>query len=135
MVRPAAVFALIFNSENRLLVGKRSSTKAVAPEYWMPVAGRVEDGESEVDALIREVREEIDVEARPLRRLATIPSIDGSYDLYWWLVEIAGEPRIANDEFIELRWVTQEELARLLPMYPENLAIMARAFSHQESEI
>lgn len=127
-IRPAAVFALIFDPSKRLLIGKRSPLKANSPGYWMPVAGRIELGESQEDALIREIREEIDVTARPLRKLATIPSIDGAFDLHWWLVAIEGEPRIANDEFVQLRWVTEPELRTLSPMYSENLKIILDAF-------
>ncbi|MCQ2570767.1 MAG: NUDIX domain-containing protein [Candidatus Saccharibacteria bacterium] len=53
----------IYNDKNEILVQKRSMAKRKYPGYWdMPCAGHVEAGESTVNGVIREAKEEIGVD-------------------------------------------------------------------------
>lgn len=53
-----AVSALIFNELGQFLILRRSSDDDFLPEEWEVPGGEVEFGESVVDALFREIREE-----------------------------------------------------------------------------
>jgi 8-oxo-dGTP diphosphatase len=53
------VGAMLVNSDRAVLLGLRSPAKKVWPGYWDTIGGRVEDGESLDEALIREVQEEV----------------------------------------------------------------------------
>ena len=126
MTKIDAVVAIL-RQGGRYLVGKRSLHRPAAPGYWCPISGRLEPGETQADAVVREVWEETGLRVRASRKVAQSDTHDGSAILHWWLVELnddAGEARLANDEHSELRWVTPEELQRLEPTFVEDIAIL-----------
>lgn len=53
------VVAAVIQKENKFLLGKRSLSKKSAPGYWCPVSGRIEPDETEQQAVVREVFEEV----------------------------------------------------------------------------
>lgn len=124
------VVIIIRDAAGRFLVGRRSPDKRLAPGYWCPVSGRVEPGETQEQAVAREFREETGAQARAVRRLAEAVTPDKAFRLHIWLAElVSGEPRVANDEHTELRWLTVPELRRLDPVFSEDVDIMERLLS------
>ena len=64
------VHVLIMDESGRWLLQKRSARKDIQPGKWdMSVGGQVVPGESSVDAAMREVREEMGIEAGGLVEL------------------------------------------------------------------
>lgn len=122
------VVAAIVEREGRFLVGKRSPHKQSAPGYWCPISGCVEAGESQAEAVTRELREESGLAAVALEKVAQCDTRDGTALIHWWLVALLDDApaRLANDEHSELRWVTIEELRRLDPVFEEDLEIFTR---------
>ncbi len=59
------VFAIIFDEERRILCVKRN----YGPKNWTTPGGRLEKGESPIEGLIREVKEETGFKVKPLRLL------------------------------------------------------------------
>lgn len=54
------VHVLLFTPDQKILLQKRSATKSFAPGFWVTSAGgRVEEGESYLEAAQRELHEEI----------------------------------------------------------------------------
>lgn len=122
--RAHAVVAIIQKADTFLLV-KRSDYLEAASGYWCPVSGRVEEGETQADALRREVREEVGLEVIAVEKVREIPSHDGLFVLHFWTTEIvAGEARICSHEATELRWVTVAEMRRLQPVFEEDVQIL-----------
>lgn len=78
-----AIVAIIRDREGRFLIGKRNLNKAAAPGYWVPVSGKLEEGETQEEALVREVYEEIGVRARPIKKVGEIDTHDGKFRLHW----------------------------------------------------
>ena len=119
----------ILERGGRYLLGKRSAWKPVAPGYWCPISGRVEPGEAQADAVVREVFEEVGLRVRALRKVAQCDTHDGSTLLHWWLAELLDDApaRLVNDEHSELRWLTPEELGSLTPVFEEDIAILLDA--------
>lgn len=116
---------IIIKKDGRFLLGKRSLHKTAAPGYWCPISGKIEAGESEVEAVCREAWEEVGLRVRALSKIAEIDTRDGSGRLHWWPVEILeGEAYLKNDEHSELGWFTTEELLNLSPSFHEDLAIL-----------
>ncbi len=113
------VVAIIARGE-RLLVIRRSGS-VVAPGTFCFPGGGIEGNESEQEALVRELREELAVSVRPLRRIwrSVTP---WKVRLGWWLVEIEGEENpLANPAEVEsVHWYTAAEMARLDDLLPSN---------------
>jgi 8-oxo-dGTP diphosphatase len=89
------------------------------PLKWEFPGGKIEEGETARQALIRELREELDIEARPegilLSHAWVYPESDprttpdGAFHVTYFLVRhYSGHP--VNKTFEEIRWVTPEEL-------------------------
>jgi 8-oxo-dGTP diphosphatase len=127
--RKVDAIVAILERGGRYLLGKRSPWKAIAPGYWCPISGRVEPGEAQADALVREVFEEAGLRVRALRKVAECDTHDGSTLLHWWLAELLDEApaQLMNDEHTELRWLTPEALRTLRPVFEEDIAILLDA--------
>jgi len=117
-----AVMALILDNQNRCLLIQRHRDDS-AGGYWCPVAGGIEVDESQFDAVIREAREEVGIEVRPLMKIGEMLSLSKEVLLHWWKAElISGEAYIAApNELEDLRWVTKEELSELSPVFTADI--------------
>lgn len=95
--------------------------------YWCPVGGQVEPGETHLEAVVRETREEVGVEVRPLRKLGEGRSRSGTFQLHYYLAElVAGQPHVASDEVSAVAWLDLPQ-ARALPRhFAEDIRLMER---------
>jgi 8-oxo-dGTP pyrophosphatase MutT (NUDIX family) len=90
----------------------------VLPGYWTLPGGRIEPGESQPAALVREVREELGLTVVPAVKVWGCDTDDGEYRLHWWLAEVTGgELRPDPDEIGDIRWLPPEEFGRLAPTF------------------
>ena len=92
------------------------------PGYWAFPSGGIEDGESPAETAVREMVEELDIVVRPVRHVWQCPTEDGKIMLEWWLAEIeSGEPRAADHEVAEVRWVIPQEIHLLSPTFVDHV--------------
>ena len=93
----------------RVLAAQRAYPEALAGRWELP-GGKVEPGESDVAALVRECEEELGVTIDVLDRLgADLPAVDPAMSLrVWWARIAAGEPRAHQHS--ALRWLAAGEL-------------------------
>ncbi|MGZ3687107.1 MAG: GNAT family N-acetyltransferase [Bdellovibrionota bacterium] len=121
---PIQAVAAVIERDGRFLVGKRNSTKKSAPNYWCPISGQIEPGETEEQAVVREVFEEVGLKTKAVAKVCELETQDKSAIIHWWMLEIiCGTAFLKNDEHSEIRWVTLEELQRLSPVYEEDIEI------------
>ncbi|MFE5583695.1 NUDIX domain-containing protein [Kitasatospora sp. NPDC056531] len=93
----------------RVLAARRNAPAAVAGRWEFP-GGKAEPGETEPQALERELLEELGVRARALRRLPGAWTVRPGLELRFWAAELLdGEPRPLEDHD-ELRWLGPAEL-------------------------
>lgn len=119
----SAVHIILMN-ENRILLQKRKGSK-LWPGYYALPAGHIDEGETQYDALVREAKEELDIEIDPkditesyvvLRR--NYFKIDGKelepyIDYYFEVKKYNGSPRIVEeDKCQELLWADINELPK-----------------------
>jgi 8-oxo-dGTP diphosphatase len=118
IVRRGAV-AVIPNS-GRLLVIRRSQYVVAPGAYCFP-GGGIEYGESEEDALVRELREELDIEVLPVRRVWH-SATPWRVDLAWWLARLApgATPRPHPAEVESFAWHTPGEMVALPGLLESN---------------
>lgn len=93
----------------RVLAAQRAEPAALAGGWEFP-GGKVEAGESDENALLRECREELAVDIELDRRLGTDIAVNGSAVLRVWTARIVGGEPVAV-EHAELRWLSRAELA------------------------
>ncbi len=93
--------------EGRVLMAQRA--KGRFEGFWEFPGGKVEDGESDEEALRRELKEELGVEAGVHHLIAV--GRDGATELWCYAVDFDGEPLALEHK--ALRWVPLGELAAL----------------------
>ena len=106
------VAGALCDARGRILIARRPADKHMAGRWEFP-GGKVGVGESEVQALVRELREELGVQVREprfcLRLTHAYP--DRTVQLSCWIVrDFAGEPRSLDGQ--QLKWVPAAELAQ-----------------------
>ncbi|MFJ4002761.1 (deoxy)nucleoside triphosphate pyrophosphohydrolase [Streptomyces sp. NPDC090023] len=96
---------------DRLLAARRSAPPELAGRWELP-GGKVEPGERADDALVRELREELGVDAEAVERLPGEWPLKSPYVLWVWTARLrpgSPEPEALQDHD-ELRWLTPDRL-------------------------
>ena len=97
----------------RLLVTLRAPEKSASPNTWENSGGAAQAGETSLQAIVRELREETGIEARPEEFLLMEmdQTKDTLFDFYFLLhpVELA-DVVLQPGETVAARWVTLEEM-------------------------
>ena len=86
--KPDAIMAVVTRNDHVLVI--RRGAGVPGSGCWAPPSGKVEPGEDQAAAVVREVREEVALDVNPLRRVWACISDDGAYYLHWWLAEYVG---------------------------------------------
>jgi 8-oxo-dGTP diphosphatase len=110
---PQVVVAGAVLRDGKVLAARRARPPELAGLWEMP-GGRVEPGETERDALVRELREELAIDVRVRHRIGTPATVGEGLQLHPWAVDwVAGEPvpSEADPAHDEVRWLGPEELA------------------------
>jgi 8-oxo-dGTP diphosphatase len=95
----------------RLLAARRSAPEELAGRWELP-GGKVEPGEVPEAALVRELREELGVDAEVMERVPGVWPLKSPYVLQVWTVRLlagSGEPQPLQDHDA-LRWLGSGEL-------------------------
>src|SRR4051812_23451798 len=123
------VGAAILDGAGHVLLAQRSAPVALAG-FWELPGGKVDPGESDEAALVRECAEELGVVIELLDRVGGDLPIGGHGTLRVWAARITAGALQAF-EHAELRWVGAEELGELsllpadLPLVPELQTLLA----------
>jgi ADP-ribose pyrophosphatase YjhB (NUDIX family) len=108
--------------DGRLLLVRRGRGAGIG--LWSVPGGRVEWGESLVDAVVREVAEETGLAVVPARWLGWVERIDEAHHfvIHDFLAHLADSARPdrakAGDDATAVRWVALDELSRVDDLVP-----------------
>ncbi|MER5941876.1 NUDIX domain-containing protein [Streptomyces sp. NPDC001928] len=116
MSRGEAIVAVLLRADRVLAV--RRGPAVARPGYWQPVSGKIEAGETQRDAVVREVHEEVGLTVVPLAKVWESQTDDGSFRLHWWTARAeTGDVVPDPDEVGEARWVTPQEFLSMDPVF------------------
>jgi 8-oxo-dGTP diphosphatase len=124
-MRVRCVGAIVHDAEGRLLVIRRG--RPPGEGLWSLPGGRVEPGESDTDAVVRELAEETGLRAEPGALVGQVerPGPGGvTYDILDYAATVTGGDLVPGDDASDVRWASPAEL-RSLPTTPGLLDALA----------
>lgn len=119
----AGVPVIIQNDKNEILLGKRSIDSTFYPDIWGLPGGMIEYGEGIENAVKREVKEELGVEVKIIKRAYGIyenfPNKKcnlHTIDIPYYVKITKGTPK-PKDETSEVRWFKPSEINKITLAY------------------
>ena len=109
-MRQRCVGAVITDDAGRILLVRRGHPPGAG--LWSVPGGRVEAGESDAEAVVREIREETGLEVRAGTLLGAVvregPGV--TYDIYDYTAEVTGGDLVAGDDAAAAAWYPLDAL-------------------------
>lgn len=103
------VGGIVFDDQGRLLLIRRANEPGKG--QWSLPGGRVEPGETDHEAVVRELREETGLDVRPHTLAGSV--LRGRYDIHDYECSWTGGILTAGDDASDARWVNSAELVNL----------------------
>src|SRR5260370_27856893 len=101
---PEAVVAVITKEGKVLLIQRGPDVPGAG--YWAPLSGKIEAREDQAGALVREVREEVGLSVRPVRKVWENAAASRSHKLHLWLAEwVSGDFKLDPPQSADARWL------------------------------
>jgi 8-oxo-dGTP pyrophosphatase MutT (NUDIX family) len=113
--------AVVIKRNGKFLLIKRAK-KDVAEDYWCPITGAVEQGESQAQAVIRETQEEMGLIVEPVKKVWECYTEDREYLLHWWQVKLLNDTvKINKSEVKDYCWLDFGEMQKIEKMFSADL--------------
>ena len=113
--------AIVISEAGRFLLIKRAK-KDASEDYWCPVTGAVETGETQEQAVIREAKEELGITVKPVRKVWECLTHNKEYRLHWWMARLASDSVNADPQEVkEYRWISVSEMPGIGKMFEGDL--------------
>ena len=129
-MNPIAVVAAVIERDGSFLLTLRPAGSHLAGHWEFP-GGKVDDHESHVEALRRELFEELDIvgDVGALVHTVTHAYPEKTVELFFYRCDFKGEPKPMMGQ--QMRWVARDELTQL--PFPEAdrqlIALLSRVIS------
>jgi 8-oxo-dGTP diphosphatase len=115
------------NKQGKYLLLKRSDDDKYRPGEWDLPGGSVDQGEDPIDAVLREVKEETNIEVTNYKILTTYSSVTNKHVVtLLYFGEALSEDIIVSREHSEFEWVSVKEI--LKKNMPDKYKIVAREY-------
>ncbi|WP_020662439.1 NUDIX domain-containing protein [Amycolatopsis benzoatilytica] len=103
------VGGIVFDDQGRLLLVQRGHEPGKG--LWSLPGGRVEPGETDFQAVVRELREETGLDVRPHTLAGSV--LRGRYDIHDYSCTLTGGTLTPGDDAADARWADAAGLAAL----------------------
>lgn len=101
------------NKDEYLLVQSKKDFGKFTGFYYPP-GGHLKEDEDEQQTLIREVKEELDLDTIPTRKIAETPGDVKDQVTHWWVCEAkAGKIKIKEEEISNARYFSREAMRKV----------------------
>lgn len=112
--QPLHVVAAIIVADSKVLACRRASHKAAAGQWEFP-GGKVDLGEDAHAALVREIREELELDCETIKTFDTSDTLVGSQiiRLETVLCTMETNPFLTSTDHDQFLWLSQSEIANL----------------------
>jgi len=123
------VVCLIKNLEGKYLMIKPSNYKNFGEyqEAWYPPTGHIKENESNQEAIVREMREELGVRVEAVKLISSWEQDVPGEKAFWWECKIAdGEIKI-GEEISDYKYFSTEELKNL-KLWPAEIKFFKKFF-------
>lgn len=107
----------IINSENKILIQKRSEQKRLEPNVWAMTGGSVILGENSKETIVREAKEELDIDINynELKFITKFKTGNVWIDTYIVKHDYdISKMKFQEDEVSDAKWATWEEINTLV---------------------
>ncbi|MDH5642522.1 MAG: NUDIX hydrolase [Nitrospira sp.] len=115
-----AVVAIVEDGDELLFIERAAID--TYPGYWSTVTGAIEPGESQREALVREVHEEVGLVVEPVAKVWESITRSHFFILHWWRCRLNGPREVVGDpaEVADHRWVKIEQAGELGLMFTDS---------------
>lgn len=103
------VGGVVHDDQGRLLLVRRANEPGAG--LWSLPGGRVEPGETDIQAVIRELREETGFDVIPGTLVGTV--VRGPYEIHDYACAVGGGELTAGDDAADARWSDAADLTAL----------------------
>lgn len=107
------IYILVKNSKGEVLIQKRSPTKDLYPNCWdLSVGGHVNFGSTYIDTAIRELKEEMNLDASPEdltltgEVLVQLPSSGEFFNVFEYNLKDNDKVKASEEEVSSIQWLT-----------------------------
>lgn len=107
----------IQNDKGEFLIQKRSPSKKVFPNFWSITGGGVDSGESTLDTVFRECKEELGIiaEEKNLELILSIKRKSDFVDIYLLQHNIELKDIVMQEEEVtDVKWASLNEIKRMI---------------------
>lgn len=107
----------IINSDNKILIQKRAKQKKLEPNVWAMTGGSVILGENSKDTIVRESKEELDIDinANDLKLITKFKTGNVWIDTYILKCDYdIPKMKFQEDEVSDVKWATWTEINELV---------------------
>lgn len=102
--------AILLDKDNKILLIHRNTTKM---QRWELPGGKLEIGELPEQAAVRELKEELNIDVKPLKYIGfkEFEENDVILKYHWYNCKIdKGTPKLMEEKFDNIRYFSKEEL-------------------------
>lgn len=110
------IHVCIFNTNNKMLIQKRTAHKSSWPNMWdVSVGGHVLVNETSEAATMRETKEELGIDIDLKNHCPILTNhFQNGFDDFYIVVKDVGEIKVQEDEVSEVTWASEQEILEMI---------------------